>query len=719
MNSIEGMRSKIRANRESPRVLLVDDDITIRFLCRQTLEREGFVVEEAENGMQALIACEKISPNIILLDVMMPEMDGFTTCVKIRSMPGEQFTPILMMTGLDDFESINQAFEVGATDFITKPCNWLLLAHRIRYLLRSSDAFKHLKESEKKNHALLQAIPDVLCQIDRKGTFIEISGKKNINWSMCIDELLGKNISQVIPSDLAQLFIHYIDRTLQNKELQLFEYKQSIDGREHYFEARFVPNKDNIVLAIIRDITEQKEAEGQLIHLAYHDKLTNLPNRLFFADRLEEAISNSERKNQLVAILLLDLDNFKNINDTLGHNIGDKLLQDVTDRLSNAVRKTDLLSRISEQDLEPVLAHLGGDEFTFLVSHINEVQDVARIAERLLGLLSSPFIIESHELFVTASIGITVFPFDGKDVEKMMKNADLAMYQAKKQGRNNYQFYTESMNKSTMQRFNIEKKLRKALENQEFQLFYQPQIDISTKKVIGVEALIRWLQPDLILVKPDEFIPLAEETGLIVPIGEWILHAACGQNKAWQTDGLDPLIMTINVSSIQFKQKNFVEMVAKGLIDTGLEPKYLQLELTESTVMENDEDTMKKLLLLENIGVKVSIDDFGTGYSSLNYLKNFPISTLKIDRSFIKDLVVNISDQTLTKAIIGLAHNFNLQVIAEGVETQKQLHFLHKHKCDAIQGYLICPALNSYAIKSFLEKKYILHISDEAKDEKI
>jgi EAL domain-containing protein (putative c-di-GMP-specific phosphodiesterase class I) len=379
-------------------------------------------------------------------------------------------------------------------------------------------------------------------------------------------------------------------------------------------------------------------------------------------------------------------------------------MQIVADRLMKGVRDTDTAYRLSPDEDAFVVARLGGDEFTVMLSDMGNIQDPAKVAERVLRGLSDPFIIGAQEVFITASMGIAVYPIDGKDIDTLLINADVAMYQAKKQGRNNYQYYSASLNDFTIERFSVENKLRKALDHNEFMLFYQPQIDISEGTMIGAEALIRWLQPDLIFIKPSEFIPLAEETGLIVPIGEWILRSACAQNKAWQKAGIQPFPVTVNVSVVQFRQKNFVETVSRILRDTGLKPDYLQLELTESTIMQHSESTNEKLQSLQAMGIQISIDDFGTGYSSMNYLKRFPLSTLKIDQSFVKDLVTSHTDQAIVKAIIALAHNFNLKVIAEGVETREQLAFLRECRCEGMQGYLVCPPLNPETIVQFAKK---------------
>jgi EAL domain-containing protein (putative c-di-GMP-specific phosphodiesterase class I) len=357
------------------------------------------------------------------------------------------------------------------------------------------------------------------------------------------------------------------------------------------------------------------------------------------------------------------------------------------------------------------MARVGGDEFTILLTEITKVQDAALVCERVFSLLSEPFGIQSNEIFITASVGISVYPYDSDNPDMILRYADIAMNQAKKQGKNTYQYYSETLNTSALERFTIETKLRKALEQNEFMLFYQPQIDMSTGRITGVEALIRWLQPDLVLVKPGKFIPVTEETGLILPIGQWILRSACAQNKTWQNKGIEPFNMTVNISGIQFQQDTFIETVAQVLCDSDLDPSYLKLELTESVFMRDAEDSIKKMHLLKEMGVKISIDDFGTGYSSLNYLKRFPVEILKIDHSFVRDMGENADDQSIVRAIIALAHNLNIKVIAEGVETKKQLGLLRGYGCDAVQGFLICPPINPDSLEQFLKEKASLQSS--------
>jgi diguanylate cyclase (GGDEF)-like protein/PAS domain S-box-containing protein len=454
----------------------------------------------------------------------------------------------------------------------------------------------------------------------------------------------------------------------------------------------------------IYDITDRKVAQEKMLHMAFHDDLTGLPNRHLLKDRLNQAIKTAQHHNRLVATLFLDIDNFKRVNDTLGHNAGDMLLKNVAERLQDFVRRSDTISRSSNEGSDPTIARLGGDEFTVLLSEINTIQNAAQVAHRILDIIRHPFTIDNHEIFVTSSIGISVYPHDGIEAESLLKNADTAMYYAKDQGRNNFQFYAKHMNTTACERFEMENKLRKALDNQEFHLYYQPQLDIRSGNVVGVEALIRWIDAQNNVILPGRFISLAEDTGLIVPIGEWILNTACRQNRAWQDAGFAPMYVSVNISSVQFRQPSFIRTVDEVLQDTGLNPQYLELELTESILMETTESAIQTLNELKSMGVRISIDDFGTGYSSLSYLKRFPIDTLKIDRSFVRDVTSDPDDKAIINAIIALARSLNLKVIAEGVETIQQLVCLHEQGSDGMQGYLFSPPLPKDSLTQLLKE---------------
>ena len=695
--------------KERPVVLIVDDDEMMRMLERNSLEQAGFTVEEAADGETGLIAFQNTPPDIILLDVMMSGKDGFTVCQEIRGMHRGGTVPVLIVTGLDDLESINRAYEVGATDFILKPINWTVLGHHVRYMLRASQAFSELKDSEAKNRALLNAIPDLMFRIDKNGILLECKGSKQILLLLPAQDFLGKRLEEVLPFDITQKTKHFISAAIESGTVQLFEYQLTMDNTVHFYEARIMRSREDEVLAIIRDISDRKSAEKKVIQLAYYDNLTGLPNRVLLRDRLEQAELRARRNNKKVAIMFLDLDRFKNINDTLGHNIGDLLLQSVADRIRKSLRKTDCVMREKKERMKTTVARIGGDEFTILLTDISSIHHVIMIANRLLNSLKRPFILGTHEVYITASIGIAIYPTDSEDADTLMKYADIAMYHAKDLGRNNVQFYTESMNTAAIERFNMENQLRKALSNNEFILHYQPQVNVQKGIITGLEALIRWEHPEAGLVYPDAFIPLAEETSLILPIGEWVLHAACSQMRTWIARGLPFERIGINISNIQFRQNNFLEMISHTLEKTGLDPHNLELELTESCMMEQVEKSASVLRELRDMGVCITIDDFGTGYSSLSYLNRLPINCLKIDRSFTKDIAHDPDSKSIVKAIIAMAHNMDLKVIAEGIETEQQCLLLQEYGCDVMQGYYFSRALPGEEIISLALESRDVH----------
>ncbi len=427
---------------------------------------------------------------------------------------------------------------------------------------------------------------------------------------------------------------------------------------------------DNIYMAVM-----QRRVEDMLRHQASHDSLTGLPNRILFDDRLSLALANANRRGEMLAVVFLDLDRFKTINDTLGHAIGDELLQSAAQRLKSCLRAGDTIAR------------WGGDEFTLLLPQITCVQDAAKIAQKILATLKTPFQLKEHELQITTSIGVALAPYDGEDAETLLKNADTAMYSAKQEGKNNFQLYASSMNTEALEHLVLANSLYKALNRDEFVLHYQPQVDVKTGQIIGMEALIRWQHPDLGLLPPNQFVPLAEQTGLIDSIGEWVLETACAQNRAWQLAGLPPVRIAVNLSARQFQQRDFVKTIVGVLAQTGLDPRYLELEITESVAMQDVDFTISVLQAWQEMGIQISLDDFGTGYSSLATLQQFPLDILKIDQVFINNSTTNAKGAAVVKAIVALGHGLNLKVVAEGVETAEQLEFLRAIKCDGIQGY--------------------------------
>lgn len=581
---------------DQPSIIIIDDDPLIRLLMAKALQAVGLQTIETGSGEEGLRLFANRGVDAILLDVVMPGgMDGFETCKAFRKLPNAEYVPILMMTGLEDLESINHAFEAGATDFITKPINIPLLGHRVRYMLKASLTTKRLLESERHLH-----------------------------------------------------------------------------------------------------------------QLAYFDTLTELPNRRFFREHLQRMVALAHRQNMKMAVLFLDLDGFKRINDTLGHHIGDFVLQETGERLRKSLRSSDALTRLGTSDEGDALARLGGDEFTALLSVIERKEDALTVAERIRENLAQMLTFGEHELYVTTSIGISIFPDDGETADELLKNADLAMYYSKRNGGNQYRYFSNKMTEVALRRHSLENHLRKAIEHNELELNYQPLLDVKTEKYTGVEALLRWNCQALGKITPVEFIPLAEEVGLILNIGEWVLDQACNQAVRWKNQGIPINRMAVNVSAKQFLQKDFVMRIEAILTKTGLDPHVLELELTESALISNEDRVLTVLLALKKIGVQLSIDDFGVGYSSLSRLKSFPIDRLKIDMSFVRDIELSANNAAITVAIINLAESLSMKVTAEGVETNSQLDFLKKNRCNEAQGYFLSKPLSSTEVEEFL-KGALLH----------
>jgi diguanylate cyclase (GGDEF)-like protein len=679
-------------------ILVADDDATQRLLTRQYLEQASFEVIEARDGEVALQVYQEQRPDLILLDVKMPKMDGFTVCARIRAMVEGAEVPIVMVTGLEDIESLERSYQSGATDFITKPVVWETLSHRVRYMLRAGDAIRALRQSESR---LVQAQ-----QVARLGNWDWDLVRDRVHWS---DEIF-----RLFPIDRAALdasfqsflnFVHpddrqrvnaAIDDALANKAPYLVEHRIiGEDGSEVTVEQQaevvFGDNETPLrMIGTVQDVSDRKRTEQQIHQLAYYDALTGLPNREHFRRHAERALRGAKRKGQRMALIFLDLDEFKYINDTLGHDAGDELLCKIADYLQHSIRASDLVAKLEMEDsIGASLSRLGGDEFTVLLPDLREIEVAAKVAERVLEQLRSPIKIQGKEFFVTGSMGIALYPNDGDSVDALLKNADIAMYHAKQGGRNNYRFYARHMDERVQLRLSMESKLKRALENAELELHYQAKVEMETGKIIGVEALLRWHNAEMGQVSPARFIPVAEETGLIVPIGEWVLETACRQGQRWRRAGLAPVNIAVNLSSHQFRRGGLIDKVEQVLAATGWDAQWLELELTESVIMENAQETIRVLNQLKAMGITLSVDDFGTGYSSMAYLKRFPLDVVKIDQSFVKDIVVDPNDATIVKAIIALARGLNLTSIAEGVETEEQLRFLRQHGCDQIQGYLV------------------------------
>lgn len=552
----------------------------------------------------------------------------------------------------------------------------------------------------KRYQLLFEHASDIILFFRRDGTILEANTAAVNTYGYSREQLLTMNVCDLRAHHTKALLAGQIDQAEENG--LLYETMHQLrDGKIMPVEVSLqgtVLENEKVLLGIVRDITDRKKAAETINYLAYHDPLTDLPNRVLFFDRLTVAIANAQRNKQMLAVMFLDLDRFKLVNDIMGHAMGDQFLKKVGKQLKACVRSNDTVARI------------GGDEFTILLPDISREEDAGKVAKKIIDSLKKPWIINSYEFQITVSVGIVLYPNDGEDAETLTKNADTAMYRAKEQG-DNYQFYTPSMNLKNVQRMEIEVALRRALENEEFQIYYQPQVNIEKGLIVGFEALLRWNHPLRGVILPMEFIGVAEDTGLILPIGEWVLKTACAQNKAWQDAGYPPARISVNLSAHQFRQRNLVDMIASILVETGLEPMWLELELTESTAMQDVEFSLVMMKKLREMGIRIAMDDFGTGYSSLGYLRKFPLTTLKIDRSFVHDVLTDLEDAAIVATIIVMAQNLKLNVIIEGVESEEQLAFFEQQECYEMQGYLFSKPEPASETEKMLQKLSALQVN--------
>lgn len=684
-------------NKESLVVMIVDDDASTRMMATEFLTQAGFTVAEAADGVEALARAAQVRPDMVILDVEMPNLNGFETCVQLREMPAFGSTPILMLTGLDNSQSIDLAYEAGATDFATKPINWSLLCYRVRYMLRASQASELLF----KNQASLAAAQ----RIARLGNWEYDVAQKRLVWSEQLFHILGLRSTEIKPSHEAFLArVHEGDRSRVAEWMSQDSASMEITSIDHrillsdgdvrsvrqQIERTFDSEGTLVLLqAIVQDFTEQRRAEEKIHQLAYYDSLTNLPNRVLLQEHLENDLAFAKRYNTTLAVLFLDLDDFKRVNDTLGHAVGDLLLQEVGKRLRKNLRCGGAGAKSNTINVNAMVSRMGGDEFIILLSSIEDVSDAISVANRILNVLTQPYNILGNNLYTSPSIGISMYPTDGLTAQDLLRNADMAMYSAKRSGKNIYKLHSVAMDDAAQHRYKIDVCLRSALENEEFEIFYQPQLDLSTGVIFSVEALIRWRSKELGFVMPSDFIPVAEENGLIVPMGQWVLRTACEQAQKWIEEGFLVNKVAVNISVLQFMRPDFPAVIEDILFKTGLPAKHLELEITESLLANDIFGAVDTLRELKNIGVELSIDDFGTGYSSLSQLKNFPIDRLKIDQSFISNVTTSKEDAAITEAVIAMSDSMKIKVLAEGVETPEQLEFLRQHGCNEIQGYLI------------------------------
>jgi len=703
----------VSAQPQPIRVLIADDDAILREIAGAMLEDAGFAVQTVASGDAAVAACALRLPDIALLDVEMPDGDGFQACVNIRTLPGGADMPIVMVTGLDDTLSIDRAYEAGATDFVVKPINWALLAHRIRYVMRGARTIEALRFSEQKNAVLLKAIPDGIFLLNAQGEighcFSPIEG---LGYAVGDGAAGTTQFVELVPASARALAAECLDGSLQGRPA-VFEFLlQTQSGSNRHFECRYLPNSSGHVLAIVRDITARKEAQARIHRLAYFDGLTDLPNREWIHEYLAISLAQARREDRGVAVLYVDLDQFKRINDTLGHETGDALLRQVAARLREA------LGHLGDGDLpevsysragecaEPIrarLARVGGDEFIVVLTGNPKIAHAEQAAERILTALSAPFKQASYELVVTPSIGIALYPEHGGDAQNLLKNADGAMYEAKSSGRNQMRAYNKALNARALKRLSLEMDLRRAFENSQLEVFYQPKYSASDLALTGGEALLRWFHPERGQIPTGDFIAVAEETGLIGDIGRWALQRVCRDLCQWRDLGLPLPRIAVNVSGRDFMHPKALMQLSDTVSGARLSPALFELELTEGVLMQDAEAGRRSLQALKEFGFALAIDDFGTGYCSLNYLKRFPLDTLKIDRSFVADINNDADDAAIVRAIIALGHSLDLKIVAEGVTTAAQLRFLQAEACDTIQGYLMSPAVQESVFRQLIQ----------------
>ncbi|WP_445778005.1 EAL domain-containing protein [Shewanella sp.] len=684
-------------------ILIVDDDPVIRMLMRRALNSSMINIIEASSGEEAIALFSVHLPDLILLDVSMDKMDGFECCSVIRAMPEGENVAIIMVTALDQPDDIKKAFDVGATDFMTKPVKWPLLNHRIQYVLKANKTIKELTKSKNKL-ARAQSIAHLgSWEWDFKNKTLDCSDEvyRMIGMQPQERELTFANLIEIVHPDDRELLSQTVKNALLTREPYDIEYRvlhgngdiitlhDRTDISYDYGEPK--------LNGTLHDISNRKKSEQEIAYYAYFDTLTDLPNRRKFLLQLESAIALAKRHSTKLALLFIDLDHFKRINDTLGHKAGDELLCEAASRIKAIIRQADILGESNQSDYDNNhIARLGGDEFTLLLTELEEFDSVAIIAQQLIDELSKPYFIMGKQTFISASIGISFYPNDGLSGDMLLQHADTAMYEVKNNGKNGYQLFSHEMHKSLMDRLQIEAELREAITHgDQLELHYQPQVCATNGHIVGYEALLRWRHPRRGLLTPFDFIHIAESSGLIIVIGEWALLEACKKAKSLCAANSHVKRIAVNLSALQFNHPNILTHVQHALTQTGLPPRMLELEITESAIIDNVDDAILLLFKLKKLGVNLAIDDFGTGYSSLNYLKNFPIDTLKIDKSFVDGIVNNQKDAAIARTIIQLALNLGLSTIAEGVEYIEQSELLTSMGCNDLQGYLFAKPIPS------------------------
>lgn len=670
--------------RQKPLIVLADHDEITRDVACAVLIEAGFDTIATDNGIDAVAHFAEHAPDLIILDVMMPGQDGISACRAIREVSTSRNVPILILTGKDDVASVRNAFDAGATDFLTKPINWTLFTHRVRFSLRTAQLDIDLR----KNQFRL-----VSAQRMAKLGYLELDLSNHT--LHCTDELLSilgtqsktlisnfESFLAFVPSEHRASVSEFFNTVITTQAPSNIEFAlQLADGRQRrvFSRAEIMLDRQESpgrLVAIVHDLTERAEAELRLAFLTNYDPVTSLPNRTLFMDRLNVAIREARRHAHLFAIIIVDIDRFKNVNQSYGHEFGNEVLRQIAVRIQSNVRECDTVAR------------LGSGEYALIINELQEAEDVIRVAHTIKNTMKTPLRCHDQEVFATLGIGVSIYPVDSTEPELLLKNAETAMHEAKRNGRSQFRFFTDDMNNAARERMEMETELRRALENREFILYFQPQIDIQSGHLWGAEALIRWKHPRKGIIPPLHFIPTLEDTGLILPVGEWALRAACDQIVAWHNDGFD-LTLSVNLSAKQFNDPQLLEGILNALEQSRVDPQRLELELTESTLMSDEQRALRIMSEIRSHGVQLAIDDFGTGYSSLSYLKKLPVNHLKVDRSFVINMAEDDDDRTIVQSTVDLAHNLGLEVIAEGIESVNALQLLKEMNCEIAQGFYI------------------------------
>ena len=725
--SYSRLMNRPTAEQKPARLLLVDDKQELLTSLYHLVTLHGYEADQALGGEAAMSALQEDNYDVVLLDLIMPGISGhdildYVAREKLRC-------KIIVVSGDSSFSGVKHALHCGAFDFVKKPYEAAQLIATMETALRQVRLeYEHeamesqVKESEELHRFIVNSSPDLVYMLDRNGCFSFLNDRVASLLGYTKQELLGKHYSELIDDDDMQAASNLFnerrtgDRAARNVEVRLKS--KILDRRRGMLRTQSVwaevtamgiysdskeRNRESFAgtYGTARDISERKQAQEVINFQAYHDLLTHLPNRALLKDRLNLAITHARRNKRKLAAMFLDLDRFKLVNDTLGHTMGDRLLKAVANRLLSCLRKGDTLSRF------------GGDEFTLLLPEVRTRDDVVVIAEKILDRLNEAFVIDGHELFVGASIGIAMYPEAGDNGEALIQNADIAMYHVKGRGKNGYQFFSDEMNHQFSSRLNLERELRNGLIQGEFEVFYQPQVCLENGAITGVEALVRWPPGRPGMIDPGEFLPLAEETGLVLQIDEFVQQQAFHDVAAWHRAGLGDISLSVNLTAQQMEQDSFVDRFLGSLSASGLEPERVKLEITENTLMQDMEVIIPKLKAIRQVGVCIAIDDFGTGYSSLSYLHQFPINTLKIDRTFVGDIRSDRGDASIIDAIVAMARGLHLELVAEGVENRTQLDYLREQGCEEVQGYIFSPAVPALDMAKLLKSNTFAQVLEE------